>query len=443
MPITNGLKNSLNRIRELSSEIYHQYIPIIDDDTDIGTFASPMLQFPVIANEFMNVLVNKIAYTQFEIKYFRNPLQGLEGENLPLGYAGEEIFINPAQGRQFDVNDFAGLLQKYEADVKVQYVTVNMDLQYPVTVSRHKLKQAFTSWDNLDRFISEISNSLYNGAYIDEYRFTKDLVASAYKNNMAQINVIEGPTTEATAKEFITQARTLFLNFQTPSQNYNAWALLGGAGRPVTTWTNPEDVVFLLRNDIRAYLDVNVLASAFNIDKSILLGNIYPVDNFDVYSTETGKKIFDGSNILGFIGDRAWFRIKRQDMYLDEFYNANNRTWQYYLNLTKMYQYSLFSNGVIFATSAPTVTITGLDYNNTPSITVGVGESEGLDINVTPITANSPKITYEITSADIATLTTDDTNDRHVTITGVAEGKTTLTARAGNVSTSIEINVTA
>ena len=31
-----GLKNSLNAIREISSEIYHQYIPIIDENTDIS-----------------------------------------------------------------------------------------------------------------------------------------------------------------------------------------------------------------------------------------------------------------------------------------------------------------------------------------------------------------------------------------------------------------------
>ena len=52
-------------------------------------------------------------------------------DRIPLGYAGQEIYINPAKGRQYDVNDFAGLLVKYEADVKVQYTSVNMDLQYP------------------------------------------------------------------------------------------------------------------------------------------------------------------------------------------------------------------------------------------------------------------------------------------------------------------------
>lgn len=442
MPVTQGLKNSLNRIRELSSEIYHQYIPIIDDDTDIGSFGNPILTVPAVQNEFMSQLINRIVYTQFEIKYFRNPLQMLEGDRIPLGYAGQEIFVNPAKGRKFNVEDFAGLLQKYEADVKVQYLTVNMDLQYPVTVSRHKLKQAFVSWEALDTFIDELSNSLYNGAYIDEYMFTKELVAGAYKGNNAIIEKVNALTTEELAKEFVTKARTYFLNFQTPSEKYNAWAKLGGEGRPIKTWTNPEDIVFLIRNDVRSYLDVNVLASAFNISSTDLLGRILPVDNFDIYDDE-GKLIFDGSSIIGMIADKSWFKIKRQDMFLDEFYNANNRTWQYYLNLTKMYQYSLFANGVIFATEIPQIAITGLDYNNTPSVSIATNETEGLDINVTPVNANTPAITYELSSSEHVELITDDNNNRHVTVKGLSVGNATLTAKAGNVTTSIEITVTA
>ena len=33
-----SLKTSLNAIREISSEIYHRYVPIIDENTDISTF---------------------------------------------------------------------------------------------------------------------------------------------------------------------------------------------------------------------------------------------------------------------------------------------------------------------------------------------------------------------------------------------------------------------
>lgn len=444
--IKEGLKTSLNAIREMSIQngtAYHQYVPIIDDNTDIGSFGAPILNTPVIMNEFISALVNRIVYTQFETKYFRNPLQVLEGDRIPLGYAGQEILVNPARGRKFNVDDFAGLLVKYEADVKVQYTAVNMDLQYPVTVSRHKLKQAFVSWDALDTFIGELSNSLYNGAYIDEYQYTKELVSGAYKSNQAQIKQISAPTTEELAKQFVTEARTLFLNFQTPSESYNAWAKVGGYGRPIKTWTNPEDIVFLVRNDVRAYLDVNVLANAFNIDKTDLLGNILPVDNFDMFD-DNGNKIFDGSKIVGLIADKSWFRIKRQDMFLDEFYNANNRTWQYYLNLTKMYNYSLFANAVIFATELPEVTITSLDFKAPEGITIAqTGDKEGLDITVTPETANTPKITYQSDNQEVFTVEVDPNNDRHCTITATGIGEANLTATAGNVTTSVKVTVEA
>ncbi len=436
-----GLKNSLNRIRELSSEIYHQYIPIITDDTNITTFGTPILEVPEVANEFMKALVNRIVYTQFEIKYFNNPLQILEGDRIPLGYAGQDIYVNPAKGRQYNVEDFAGLLQKYEADVKVQYNTVNLDLQYPVTVARHKLKQAFTSWENLDSFIDQLSNSLYNGAYIDEYQFTKYLVAGAYRGNNVNIIEVQAPTTEQTAKQFIEQARLAYLNFQSPSTQYNSWKLIGGEGRPITTWSNPEDIVMIIRNDVRAYTDVNVLADAFNISKTDLLGRILTVDNFNVYNDD-GTLNYDGSNILGIIADKSWFRIKRQDMYLDEFYNANNRTWQYYLNLTKMYQYSYFANAIVFATALPQVTITGLSYN-TPAISIEEGDREGIEITTTPANANTPTITYELSDTNVASITLDNTNNKHIIIDGLTEGTTTLTAKAGNVSTTMEITVTA
>ena len=200
-----SLKNCLNNIREISSEIYSQYVPIIESSTDISVLANAVLNYPNVQNEFMSNLSKKLIYTAFETKRFNNPLKILEGDEIPLGYAGEEIFVNPQTGRRFNVDDFAGLLTKYEADVKVQYTQVNMDLQYPVTVTRAKLKSAFTSWENLDRFITEIANALYNGAYIDEYMFTKGLVTSAYNANRVQIRTATIPTNEATGKAFVKQ----------------------------------------------------------------------------------------------------------------------------------------------------------------------------------------------------------------------------------------------
>ena len=437
MNSSEGLRNSLNAIREISSTIYHQYIPIIDENTSISQFAEPILTIPEVYNEFCNALVNRIVYTSFEIKAFRNPLVVLEGDRLPLGYAGQEVYVNPAKGRKYNPEDFAGLLAKYEADVKVQYMALNMDVQYPVTFSRQQLKKAFVSWSDLESFIDGLSNSLYNGAYIDEFRFTKAIISGAYKDNKAQIEVVNAITDEDTAKAFTEKARELYLNFQLPSSNYNSWAKVGGEGRPIVTWSNPEDIVFILRNDLRAKLDVNVLANAFNIDKADLLGRIVTVDNFDMYDDE-GFKIFDGSKILGMIADRSWFRIKRQDMFMDSFYNPNNRSVQYYLNLIKLYNFSLFSNGIIFATEAPDVEATDLSFES-DSLQMVEGSKTTVNVKTTPVTAN-PTITFTSSNTDVATVLG---NGKTVEITAVSAGTATITATDGTNTDTLSLTVSA
>ena len=436
-----GLVTSLNALREMSvsgSSIYHQYIPVIDENTNIATLAEPVLNYPAVANDFMSMLVNKLVYTQFETKLYNNPLRILEGERMPLGYFGEEVYTNPAKARKYNVNDFAGLLQKYSADTKVQYMKLNSDLQYCVTVTRHDLKKAFTSWADLDRFIDQLSNSLYNGAYITDYRMTKNLVGSAYSYGGVKVQTVSAISSEATAKAFVKAARNAFLGFQVPSTSYNAWAQAGGYGDPITTWSNPEDIVILLRNDVRTEIDVDVLAAAFNMDKATLLGNMISVDNFDIVD-DAGVKRFDGSAILALIADKAWFRIKTSDMYLDEFYNANNRTWQYYLNNTKMFEYSLFANALCLATATPTITITDLAFEGS-LVETAVGTNKEVPVSVTPF-GGTTSITFASSDSDVFTVAAKSGDARTAVITPVAAGTGLLTATAGNVVATIAVNI--
>lgn len=443
MPISEGLRTSLNQIRETSIQnntLYAKQIDEITPNTDISALSSVLLDNPELMNEFMNKLVKRIVYTQLvNYKLYNNPLKFLEGDQMPLGSIGQEIFINPAKGRRFDVNDFAGLLAKYEADVKVQYMHLNSDVQYPVTITRAKIKNAFVSWANLEAFINEITQSLYNGAYIDRYNFTKGLVSSAYNNNTVKVQVISKPNTEELAKEFLTLARTMYLNFQEPSSEYNAWRQVGGYGRDVITWSDKDDIVLLIRNDIGAYLDVNVLAQAFNIESAKLLGRVKYIKDFTERDS-LGNVIVDGSNIVAMIADKRWFRIKNQEITMDEFYNANNRTWQMYLNDVNMYQYSLFCNAVVFATEAPSVTITAMEFSE-KDVSVAEEGSIIASLSTTPAQANTPEVTF--TSNATGTCTVTKIDDRHVQITGVAAGNTTVTAKAGNVTATLNVTVSA
>ena len=440
-----GLVTALNKMREMSvdsGDIFHQYFPIVDSNTNIGEWGSPMFgsNYQAVQESFFGLL-KQIAYVATVTRVFDNPLAQLEGENMPLGWAGEETYVNPVQGRQFDVNDFAGILQKYEADVKVQYLTVNMDLQYPVTLTRDKIRTAFNSWRDLEEFINGIVNALYNGAYIGMFNYTKALVAAAFKENKAQYIKVSAVTNEATGKALIKKLREMYTLFQLPSSSYNSWAKVGGAGRPVTTWCAPEDIMLLIRADVMATVDVDVLAAAFNMDKADFIGRVITVDNFDVY-TDDGTKIYDGSAIIGMICDKAWFKIKQQDMALDMWFNPNNRSWQYYLNVVKMYNYSLFANGVVIAIDDPVVDATAITASKS-SVSVEEGADVVLDLETTPFSAN-PTITASSSSDETATASV---TGKKLTIHGVDDGSATITVTAtnsvGTVTCTVTVTVTA
>ena len=441
MAIKEGLRTSLNEIRETAiqeGKLYGKQIDLITPTTDISALSTKLFDNMDLMNEFLNMLCKKIVYTQIvDYKLFNNPLKFLEGEAMPLGAIGEEIFINPAEGRDFNVDDFAGLLAKYEADVKVQYMHLNSDKQYPVTITRSKLKDAFTSWSNLETFVNGLTQSLYNGCYIDRYNFTKALVTQAYLNNSAVIQTIDSPNSETKARTFLTLARTMYLNMQEPTAEFNAWRKVGGYGKDVLTWTEADDIVFLIRNDIGAYLDVNILAQTFNVDKAKLLGRIKYVQDFNIRD-KSGNIILDGSNILGIMADKKWFRIKNQETTMDEFYNPNNKTWQMYLNDVNMYQYSLFCNAVIFATSQPEVPITALTVSK-ETVSVAEGNTAEVTISTTPAQANTPEITVSSSATAKATV---EISGRTITITGVDAGSATITVTAGNITKTIAVTVT-
>lgn len=156
---------------------------------------------------------------------------------------------------------------------------------------------------------------------------------------------------------------------------------------------------------------------------------------------DDGNKIFDGSNIIGMIADKSFFKIKRQDMFLDQWYNPNNRTWQYYLNLTKMYNYSLFANAVVFATQAPTVNATAIELDD-DEVSVNAGSKAIVHVTTTPFQANQT-ITASSSATGVATV---QVSGKTIEITGVApgsgvDGTATITVTCGNLTDTISVTV--
>ena len=436
-----GLQTALNKMREMSVDsgsIYHQYVPVITDSTTIGEFGVPILDpsNTAVLNDFV-ALLKKIVYTAVNTKTFNNPLTELEGERMPLGQFIEDVYVNPVKARGFDVNDFAGILQKYEAQIATQILSVNSDLQYPVTITREKIRNAFTSWSNLESFVAGIVNALYNGAYITRYNQTKGLVLAAYKANNIQYETVSAVSDAATAKALVEKIRATYSKMQVPSTKYNAWNKVKGGELTLKTWSDPTDVVVLISADVDAKVSVQDLAYAFNMSEADFIARRIVVDDFNQYNDD-GTVAVDGSAIQAVICDKAWFKIKTQDFAMDEWYNANNRTWQYYLNDVRMVNYSLFANAVAFVTSAPTINATDLDVAQS-SVTLEAGETKKVFFQITPANATSSVSV----SSSASTYATATVSGRYCIIEGKEAGSATITLTANGHSDTISVTVTA
>ena len=446
MNLSEGFQTALNEIRETlidDNKLYQSQLPIVDYTTSSQVYGHSLLNLPAdLRNKFINALVDRIAYTSFNIRYYKNPFENLKGNETPLGAIGQNIYVNPAKGRVYNIDDFAGLLAKYESDVKAEYNEINADFQYPATIVRQELQKAFVSWRSFEDLIMGISASLYNGSYIDQYKLTKLLISNAYRNNSIQMETISVSNLNAPTKdelEAITaKLRELYLNFQEPSDDYNAWGKVGGYGRAIETWTPAEDIVVFINTKMASWLSVKVLANAFNISEASLMGRVYTTKSFDIYDDD-GNQVFDGSKIVAQICDKRWFKIRDIDMFMDEFYNANNRSWQKFLNYRGSYNYSYFANAVQLVTETPTLDITSMEFVET-SPSVEVGKKILLHINATPFQGTT---TVTFTSGTEAKATVTKVDNRTVEVTGADDGTSVITATAGNVTATVTVTVTA
>jgi hypothetical protein len=250
--------------------------------------------------------------------YYKDCAPLVEG----LGFQLVELRIIPAK----TVNTARVVIAR-KSDDETQGITVNDCAKV------HRLIQP-----RLEALISSIINSLYSGNYLDEFLLCKNLLASAITDGNIKTETVSTVNSEATAKSFITKAREYFTNFAFPTSNYNAYTPATGED-PVITWTPNEDVRFIIRSDINAFVDVNVLASAFNMNKADFLGKTLIVDNFG-----------SAENCYAMMFDKSYTQIYDNYREMTEFFNGETLTWNYYYHVWQTYSVSTLCNAVAFVT---------------------------------------------------------------------------------------------
>lgn len=314
----------------------------------LQTTGGAILSYTPYMNAFIDGLVNRILFQEVHAEVYENPLAIFKGAAVPYGTDVQDSIANPGVATPYDASALSDILTPANPDVKTVYYRRNRQDKYKVTVYDEQLKGAFVSPDEFNRFVQMILNTLTSGDNIDEFKLMKGLLGTALDDGNVNTTSIASSTmtTEEFAKTIITDARAKFLQFAFPSSNYNCYqkmATAAGVSNPtaLTTWTTPDRIAILMRADVAAYTDVEVLAKAFNMDKAEFLGRQVIVDDFGTGTTS--------SKTLAVICDKTAIR-SHDNMFkmANTEYNASSLSRTYYLHHWETMAYSPFANAWAF-----------------------------------------------------------------------------------------------
>ena len=335
----------LNTIRANSSAQYNERVPVLTADNLKETGAAITTYEPT-TNEFLSGLVNRVAFTEVSNRRFKNPLAMLKKGIKPYGTDIEEIYTNPVSAVAYDGSVTSDMLNVTKPDTKTIFHRMNRQDKYPVSISAIQLQKAFTSFNEMEKFINSIITAMYSGDEMDEYLLMRNLVSDAVAKGKVKSYEIEYNADEATSRDLIVLVKTLSSDFTFPKKDFNGYnqanavAIDAGSITPCTTWTPKENQIIMIRSDVDAVTDVDVLAKAFNMDKADFLSRKVVVDSFG------------DENTLIFLTDENAFQVYDDLYQVRSFDNGSNLTTNYWLHHWQTMSLSLFANGVAIKRTA-------------------------------------------------------------------------------------------
>lgn len=351
----------LNVIRQNASYDYQQNVPVVKTANDIPKVGEVLMGQSALANQFINALVNRIAIVRVQSATFNNPYSMLKKGYIEFGETVEDIFVSIAKG--VDFNPEKAREREYKRtfpDVRSAFHAMNWRVMYPVTIQDEDLKQAFLSMDGVQNLIAKIVDAVYTGAEYDEFLLFKYLLIKAISHGkMKPVAIGDGTDLKESAVQF--RGVSNLLPFM--SGKYNEVG--------VKTTTPKDRQVIFMDAMFNAQFDVNVLASAFNMDKADFMGRLFLIDNWTSFDNErfdiiransdgieevTSEELALLADVKAVILDENWFQVYDNNNKFTEKYSASGLYWNYFYHTWKTISNSPFSNAVVFVTSTATIT---------------------------------------------------------------------------------------
>lgn len=342
----------LNTIRANASATYQQYVPEITQENEITKIGDVIRGYPAIANEFLTALVNRIAFVRLKSATFNNMFAKFKKGYIETGEVIEEVFVNLCKAREFSVEKAESReFKRTIPDVRTAFHNINYRVQYPITIQDEDLRQAFISLAGVQDLIAKIIDSVYTSAEYDEFLLFKYLlIKGVTKGKMFPV-----PVNMADFKNAAIKFRSISNTLPFISTKYNI------AG--VHTNTKKEEQEIFMDADFNAQYDVNVLASAFNMDKTDFMGKLNLIDSWTTFDNDrfdviransdgleevTAAELAMMANVKAILIDPEWFQVYDNLTRMTDTFVGSGIYWNYFYNLWKTVSTSIFSNAVVF-----------------------------------------------------------------------------------------------
>ena len=381
----------LNTIRQNASMEYQNLVPEVTKESDIPKVGEVLYGYPALANQFLSTLVNRIASVRVKSATFNDDYVELKKGYLEFGETVEEVFVSIAKAREFSAEKAESReLKRTLPDVKTAFHAMNYRVQYPVTIQDEDLRTAFTSMQGVQDLIARIVDAVYTANEYDEYLLFKYLMIKAIAHGkMYPVSIGDGTDMKQAAVAF--RGMSNQLGFMSTKYNISG----------VHTTTPRADQYIFMDAKYNAQYDVNVLASAFNMDKATFMGKLKLIDDWTTFDNERFDVITANSdqiepitadelalmvNVKAVLVDREWFQFYDNKNEFTEKYVASGMYWNYFYNVWKTVSSSPFSNAIVFVTDGADV---ALPTKFTAEITNKSASDSAIVLTVTPQVNNA------------------------------------------------------
>lgn len=351
----------LNVIRENASPEYQASIPQITDEKGLVKVGETLYGHSSLANEFLNALVNRIGLVRTKSMTFNNPYSRLKKGFMEFGDTIEEIFVDIVKAYEFsDEKEGAREFKKYLPIVKSAFHVINWHVFYPVTVENDQLRKAFLSMSGVQDLITYIVESVYRSAEYDEFLLFKYLlIKKITAGKLAPVSIGNGSDLKDAGKAFRGVSNGLLF----PKKTYNE--------RNVLNTTPRERQVIFMDAQFNADYDVDVLASAFNMDKATYQGALNLIDDWTTFDNDrwsvirsecdnleevTSTELALMADVKAVLLDEDWFQVYDNLAQFTETFISSEIRWNYFYHTWKTISTSPFANAVVFVTSSATIT---------------------------------------------------------------------------------------